>query len=118
MTKVLLFSCKRIRDTHCIACAKCSKAARLTEGEFSRYEQVHIVGNSQCGDCPGLIMPRIGLVMKVLDGLEERPDAIHLSTCLKVATETAQCPLDLEKIKATIEEKLSIPVVIGTHPYL
>lgn len=118
MKKVLIFSCKRIRDHSCVACAKCSKAAMRKEGEFAGEQDIFIVGNTECGDCPGLIMPRVGLVMTMLQVLDQKPDAVHLATCMKVATETGQCQMDLEKVAGVIQEKTGIPVVIGTHPYL
>lgn len=117
MKNVVLFSCRNIRDHSCVGCIKCFKAAQLGDGAFDG-EEVRIIANTECGGCPGLIMPRVGLLMTMLGAMEQKPDAIHFSTCMKVATETADCPMDLEVYKKKIEEKTGIPVVIGTHPYV
>jgi predicted metal-binding protein len=118
MSKVGIFYCKRIQDHSCIGCIKCYKGAKEKNGEFSRYkDDVEIVFKTDCGDCPGLIMPRTALVMKLAEGMDMKPDVIHFSTCIKKAVDTAGCRLDIEGCKEKIENMLGIPVVTGTHDY-
>jgi len=117
MANVLIVSCTKIRDVSCIACLKCFKAAGLKEGEFAKYDSVQIVGLSGCGDCPGLVMPKVGLVMEMADYLMQDIDAIHIGTCVVKAKTTAACPIDLDGIKAKLEGKFGKPVVVGTHNY-
>ena len=117
MANVLIVSCTKIRDVSCIACLKCFKAAGLKEGEFAKYDSVQIVGLSGCGDCPGLVMPKVSLVMEMADYLMRDIDAIHIGTCVVKAKTTAACPIDLDGIKAKLEGKFGKPVVVGTHNY-
>jgi len=42
---------------------------------------------------------------------------IHMGTCMKIAMETGQCPIDYETLKTTLEKKFGVQVVLGTHPY-
>jgi predicted metal-binding protein len=117
--KVAIFYCKRIKDHTCIACAKCYKGIREKAGEFAVHEDgIHVVAMTDCGDCPGLIMPRVSMIMGMLEGLDQKPDSIHLGTCIKMAVEHGECPLDPDEIKLKVEAKFGIPVVIGTHPYV
>ena len=69
------------------------------------------------GDCPGLIFPRVGMILKALEGLGREVDAIHFGTCMKLAREHGNCPLDLDEMKTVLEQKYNIPVRIGTHTY-
>ncbi|AGL00706.1 CGGC domain-containing protein [Desulfoscipio gibsoniae] len=117
MANILIVTCAKIRDVSCIACLKCFKAANLKEGEFAQYDTVNIVGMSGCGDCPGLVMPKVGLVMEMADYLEQDVDAIHLGTCMVRAGNTAACPIDLAKVQQMLSSKYGLPVVIGTHSY-
>ena len=117
MANILIVACNKIRDISCIACLKCFKAAQLKEGEFAKYDSVQIAGLSGCGDCPGLVMPKVGLVMEMADYLLQDVDAIHLATCMVRAKNTASCPIDLDGIKAKLEGKYGKPVVLGTHNY-
>ena len=73
---------------------------------------------TDCGDCPGLLLPRAKMVTGVTQSMGTEPDAIHLGTCIKLAHEHGNCPMDLETIKAKLEAKLQKPVLIGTHPYV
>jgi predicted metal-binding protein len=36
---------------------------------------------------------------------------------MKMAMETAQCPIDMEELKTTIEKKFGYKVILGTHSY-
>lgn len=44
-------------------------------------------------------------------------DTIHLGTCVKLAMETAQCPIDFDDLKPVLESKFGVQVVMGTHSY-
>lgn len=117
MANIMIVTCAKIRDINCVACLKCFKAADLKEGEFANYDEVKIVAMSGCGDCPGLVMPKVGLVMEMADYLERDVDAIHFGTCMVKANKTAACPIDLEKVKEMLSSKYGVPVVVGTHNY-
>jgi predicted metal-binding protein len=119
MKRVAIFYCKRIKDHTCIACAKCFKGASEKNGEFARHgDDIEIVAMTDDGDCPGLLLPRVSMIMKTLEGLERGVDAIHLGTCMQLAREHGNCPLDLEEIKQKLEQKFNKPVYIGTHTYV
>lgn len=117
MKRVAIFTCQKIRDISCVACLKCFKAAELKDGEFARHEdEVKIVAMTNCGDCPGLVMPRAQLLLEQADYLEREIDAVHLGTCMVKAVQTAGCPIDLDGIKKKLETKYK-EVIIGTHNY-
>jgi len=84
---------------------------------FGRHEEIGLVPMTDCGDCPGLVVPRVKLLTEVLGNLGRGIDTLHLGTCMKLALETAQCPIDFEGLKATLEAKFGIAVVLGTHSY-
>lgn len=117
MSRILIVTCAKIRDINCVACLKCFKASELKEGEFARHDDVRIVGMCGCGDCPGLFMPKLTLVLEQADYLERDIDAIHLGTCMVKASKTAACPINLDKAAELIGSKFGKPVVIGTHTY-
>ncbi|MTI81959.1 MAG: CGGC domain-containing protein [Firmicutes bacterium] len=118
--QVAVFTCKKIRDISCIGCIKCFKAVSDRAGEFSRYideDEVEIVAMTNCGDCPGLTMPRAVLLMENLKAQGREVDVIHFGTCMVKAVQTAACPINLDKLKITFENKFKKEVVIGTHNY-
>lgn len=118
MSRIAIFTCAKIRDINCVACLKCFKASELKEGEFARYEdEARIVAMAGCGDCPGLLMPKAGLVMEMADYLDRDIDAIHFGTCMLKASKTAACPINLDEMKKMLEGKYGKPVVVGTHNY-
>lgn len=117
MTRIAIFQCAKIKDTSCVACLKCFKAAEKREGEFSRYDSVSIAAMCGCGDCPGLVMPKAQLAMEMADYLDCEIDAIHLGTCMVKAKKTAACPIDHETLKEMLQTKFGKPVIIGTHNY-
>ena len=117
MAKIAILYCKRIKDHSCVACAKCFKGIAEKNGEFARHEQIELVAMTDCGDCPGLVMPRVKLLSEVTHNLGREIDTIHLGSCIKSARLTAQCPIDLDKAKATLESKYPVKVVVGTHAY-
>lgn len=119
MTRVAIVGCKRIQDQLCVACAKCLKGMSLREGEFSRYkgQEVELVALGNCGDCPGLIIPKLKLMKEITGMLERDFDVIHLGTCVVKAKKTGQCPLDFDRVAALVKENFGKEVVVGTHPY-
>jgi predicted metal-binding protein len=118
MTRVAIIGCKRIQDSLCIACAKCLKAAAKKEGKFAQYEDdIELVALGDCGDCPGLIMPKLGLMKMVVKSLDSDFDVIHLGTCIVKAAETANCPMDLELVQKMVKSSFGKEVVLGTHDY-
>ena len=117
--KIAVFYCKRIKDHTCIACAKCFKAAPMKNGQFAQYsDEIEFVAMTDCGDCPGLIMPRVPMILKAVESLGNQVDAVHFGTCITLACEHGECPLDLEALKKKLEKKLNVPVIIGTHDYI
>ncbi|MFC1925590.1 CGGC domain-containing protein [Chloroflexota bacterium] len=117
MSKIAILYCKRIKDHSCVACAKCFKGIAERNGEFARHEDIELVAHTDCGDCPGLVVPRVKLVNEITSKMDRPIETLHMATCMKVAMETAGCPIDFEKTKTTLEEKLGINVVLGTHTY-
>jgi predicted metal-binding protein len=117
MSRIAILYCKRIKDHSCVACAKCFKAMAEKNGQFAEHDTIELVGMTDCGDCPGLAVPRMKLLREVTDNLERPIETLHLGTCMKIAMETASCPIDFEDLKVTLENKFGINVVLGTHSY-
>ena len=117
MTNIAILYCKRIKDQSCIACAKCYKGMKEKNGEFARYDEIDLVAMTDCGDCPGLTFPRVKLLKEVTAGLDRQIDVLHLGTCVKLAMETAECPIDFDDLKPLLENKFGVEVVLGTHSY-
>jgi predicted metal-binding protein len=117
MTRIAVLYCKRIKDHSCIACAKCYKGMREKNGEYAQHDEIDLVAMTDCGDCPGLVVPRVKLLSEISKNLGREIDALHLGTCMKMAMETAQCPIDVEELKTTIEKKFGYKVILGTHSY-
>ena len=117
--KIAIVGCKRIQDQLCVACEKCLKAISEREGEFARYkdDDVELIALGNCGDCPGLIMPKLTLMNEIAAGLNRNYDIIHLGTCVVKAKKTGECPLDFDKIATLVRENFGKEVVIGTHNY-
>lgn len=117
MAKIAIIYCKRIKDHSCIACAKCFKGIQEKHAEFSRHDEIELVAMTDCGDCPGLVVPRVKLLKEVARDLDRDFDTIHLGTCVKAAIETAQCPIDFDELKPVLERRFGVQVVMGTHSY-
>jgi predicted metal-binding protein len=117
MAKIAMLYCKRIQDHSCIACAKCYKGIALKSGKFDQYDEIDLVAMTDCGDCPGLVFPRVKLIDEITKNLDLSIDMLHFGTCIMKAVETAACPINLEQIKKFIEGKFGINVVFGTHEY-
>ena len=117
MAKVAVLYCKRIKDYSCVACAKCYKAMAERNGEYARHKDLELVAMTDCGDCPGLTVPRMKLLTEVTGNLGRKPDVVHVGTCVKLAMETGACPIDFDALKAVLESKFGVEVVLGTHAY-
>ncbi len=117
MSKIAVIYCKRIKDYSCIACSKCYKGMAEKNGEFARHDDIELVAMTDCGDCPGLTVPRVKLITETLKTLGRSIDTLHLGTCVKLAMETAACPIDFDDLKVTLEKKFGVEVVLGTHSY-
>jgi predicted metal-binding protein len=117
MARIAVLYCKRIKDHSCIACAKCYKAMAERNGEYGRHDEIELVAMTDCGDCPGLVAPRVKLLKEVTTGLGREIEVLYLGTCVKLAMETAQCPIDFDELKLVLEKKFGIEVILGTHTY-
>jgi predicted metal-binding protein len=117
MARVAVLYCKKVKDQSCIACAKCYKGMAEKNGEFAQHDDIELVAMTDCGDCPGLAVPRVKLLKEVSANLERPFDTVHLGTCMKMAMETAACPIDYEDLKVTLEKKFDVDVILGTHSY-
>jgi predicted metal-binding protein len=117
MTNVAVLYCKKIKDHSCIACAKCYKAMAERNGEYARHETLELCGMTDCGDCPGLSVPRVKLLSEVTTKLGRPIEVLHFGSCVKLAMKTAKCPIDFEAMKTTLQNKFGIEVVLGTHAY-
>jgi predicted metal-binding protein len=110
--------CERVQDTSCVGCTKCYKAIAEKTFAFAGLEEpVQLVFKTGCGDCPGLVLPRLDLEKVVLDSLDLGFDALYFGTCVKKARALMSCPMNVEGISAKIEEKFGVPVIVGTHDY-
>lgn len=117
MARIAVLYCKRIKDHSCIGCAKCYKGMTEKNGEYARHDVIELVAMTDCGDCPGLAVPRMKLLSEVSKGLGREIEVVHLGTCVKLAMETAQCPIDFDDLKVILEKKFGVEVVLGTHSY-
>ncbi len=117
MARIAILYCKKIKDHSCIACAKCYKGMEEHNGEFAKYDDVELVAMTDCGDCPGLVVPRVKLLNEVANNLDRPIEKFHLGTCVKLAMETAECPIDFEDLRFTLEKKFGMDLVLGTHSY-
>jgi len=119
VARIIIISCKKIKDITCVSCMKCFKAMQERQGEFARYQgqELDIVAMGDCGDCPGLVMPKVGLISDLAKAYGRDFDVIHIGTCIVKATTTAKCPIDVEGLAEKLRAKFGKEVVIGTHPW-
>ena len=117
MPNIAVIYCKKIKDHSCIACAKCYKGMAEKNGEFAQHDEIELVAMTDCGDCPGLTVPRIKLLSELTKSLDRAIEVVHLGTCVKLAMETAECPIDFDDLKVTLENKFGVQVILGTHTY-
>lgn len=118
MSNIAILYCKKIQDHSCVACAKCYKAIAEKNGAFAAYDDdIDLVAMTDCGDCPGLVFPRVKLLSEITQSLDRPIETLHLGTCMKLAMEMVDCPIDFEELKIALEIKFGIKVVLGTHSY-
>ena len=117
ISKIAILYCKRIKDCSCVACAKCYKGMAEKNGEFALYDDIELVAMTDCGDCPGLTIPKVKLLSEITGNLDSSIESLHFGTCMKLAMETGECPIDFDKTEATLEKKFGVKVVLGTHIY-
>jgi predicted metal-binding protein len=117
MARIAILYCKRIQDHSCIACAKCYKGIHERNAEFGRHDEIELVAMTDCGDCPGLVVPRVKLIDEITKNMGRDIETLHLGTCIRLAMETAECPIDFDDLKVTLETKFHVEVVLGTHAY-
>ena len=117
MPNVAILYCKRIKDHSCVACAKCFKGIKEKNGEFAQHNEINLVAMTDCGDCPGLVVPRVKMLTDTAKSLDRPLETVHLGTCVKAAMETARCPIDFDDLKANLEKKFGCEVILGTHSY-
>jgi predicted metal-binding protein len=113
MKKALVVGCGAYMDSGygCPAEWRCLKAAACGEGSFPEAHKV--VGFLKC-QCPGRsTVANAGMAAKLS---QSDPDVIHLSSCL--ANARPGCPyFTAEELASMLEQKLGLPVVLGTHDY-
>lgn len=119
MARLVIISCKKIKDVTCISCMRCFRAMKEKVGEFERYkdQEIEVVAMGDCGDCPGLVMPKLALIFELAKVYDREVDVVHLGTCIVRATGTAGCPVKLEELAGKIYGKFGKEVVVGTHPW-
>ena len=117
MAKIAILYCKRIQDHSCIGCMKCHKGIAERNAEFGRHDEIELVAMTDCGDCPGLVVPKMKLITEIAKNLGREIETLHLGTCVKLAMETAQCPIDFDDLAAVLKNKFGCEVVLGTHSY-
>ena len=115
--KIGIINCEKIQDTTCIGCAKCYKAVNEKAFAFASEEDVVIVFKTTCGGCPGLVLPKLHLQNLVISSMGDHVDAIYFGTCVQKAHALMNCPMNLDGIKAKIEQDFMVPVTVGTHDY-
>jgi predicted metal-binding protein len=105
MTKVGIIRCQE----HSEKCAGyfCFPAIREKSGKFAAYDVVELVGFETCGGCGrGKSDKIVGRAQRLKD---KGAEVIHFGSCL-----VGPCPWKELYLKE-VAEKVSIPVVSGTH---
>jgi len=117
MKKVVIVKCQMISNQNlCPGDAKCMVAFMRREGEFERYknEDAHIIGIVDCGGCEGnknRVVCNLALLKLQLAALNEKPDVVHVGTCIMKFCKRK------DDLIAAIKEKAGVEVVEGTHSY-
>lgn len=118
--RIAVIACKNIKGISCGGgCLKCFKGIAEKAGEYERWKdyEIDLVAMDDCGGCPGIIVPKIKLMTEMGKLYDREIDAVHLGTCVKLATLTAQCPIDVEDLQMIIKDKFQKDLILGTHPY-
>lgn len=117
MKKIVILACENIRDQNlCVGDAKCLVAFNRKEGEFERYKDgAELLAIVDCGGCEGnrnRVVCSLANLKGTLAMLNEKPDVLHIGTCLMNF-----CPRKDDILKA-VKEKVGVEVVEGTHKYM
>jgi predicted metal-binding protein len=118
--KIAIIACRNIKGISCVGgCLKCFKGIAEKAGEYERWKdyEIEVIGMDDCGGCPGVIMPKIALMADMGKLYDRDFDAVHLGTCVMKATQTANCPIDIEALKTKVLKVFNKEVIFGTHPY-
>jgi predicted metal-binding protein len=59
----------------------------------------------------------VKLITEIARNLGREIETLHLGTCVKLAMETAKCPIDFDQLKPILEKKFGVELVLGTHAY-
>ena len=78
MARIAILYCKRIQDHSCIACAKCFKGIAEKNAQFAQHDTIELVAMTDCGDCPGLTVPRVKLLSEITKSLGREIETIKL----------------------------------------
>lgn len=113
MKKVMVVGCSAYMDTGygCPGEWRCLKAAAMGDGKFDAPSAV--VAFVKC-ECPGRnLLSNLKMAVKLS---EIKPDAVYFSSCL--ANSKPGCPYTVpDELAKMVQEKLGVPVVLGTHDY-
>ena len=116
MKNIGIIYCQKIQDRGCIGCSKCYKA--LSKKIFAfEGEDRQMVFKTGCGDCPGLVLPRMELQQMVLKNLSVGLDEVYFGTCVQKAKAAMNCPMNLDVIKEKIKAMTDAEVHVGTHEF-
>jgi predicted metal-binding protein len=113
--KIGIVYCQRIQDASCIGCAKCYKAVNDRLHAFAGEQELEVVFKTSCGDCPGLVLPKLDLQMLCLKSLDTEVEEIYFGTCVQKATAVMNCPMNLDGIRGKIKDMWGLPTHVGTH---
>jgi len=107
MTKIGIIRCE-LQAPNC-AGFNDFPAIKNKMGEFSKYDEIELVGFDTCGGCergkPEKIVSRAQRLKT------KGAQVIHLGTCAV----GGRCPFE-EAFAQAIHEKVGVPVIHGTHP--
>jgi predicted metal-binding protein len=113
MKKAMIIGCGAYMDAGygCPGEWRCLNSAGEGCGTFTEPHQV--VGFLKC-ECPGRSVVSNAALMNKQSKLDA--DVLHLSSCLANAKPGCHY-YDPQELAGILEEKLGIPVVLGTHDY-
>ena len=94
MANVAILYCKRIKDHSCVGCAKCYKGIKEKNGEFAQHDEVDLVAMTDCGDCPGLTVPRVKILTEVAKNVERPIDVVHLVVAIETQFKRRDLPFE------------------------
>ena len=116
MARIGIIHCRRIEDESCVACTRCYQGRHCDITGSEGPGQIDLAAITDCGDCPGMIVPRARLLMDAARDLGRELETLYLGTCIKAAMAMGKCPLEHEPVKAALEKEFGIEVVLGSVP--